>query len=59
MLSSTRGLAVMTTTFAGFKSYAGDFGGRNRGNLLSIEQGTATPYSLTKVEEPNGRNKVI
>ena len=51
MLSATRGLAVMTTTFAGYKPYAGDFGGRNKGNLLSFEQGTATPFAITKVQD--------
>merc|ERR1711988_1511676 len=51
LLSATRGLAVMSTTFAGYKAYAGDFGGRLRGNLLSFETGTATPFALTKVQE--------
>merc|ERR1719440_2341026 len=41
LLSATRGLAVMTSTFGGYKPYAGDYGGRDRGNLLSHEQGTA------------------
>lgn len=36
---------------AGYKPYAGDFGGRTRGNLLSFETGTATPFALTKVQE--------
>merc|ERR1719353_2757277 len=51
MLSATRGLAVMTTTFAGYKPYAGDFGGRDKGNLLSFEQGTATPFAISKVQD--------
>jgi len=51
LLSATKGLAVMSTTFAGYKPYAGDFGSRDRGNLLSFEQGTATPFSLTKVQD--------
>merc|ERR1719353_1387848 len=51
ILSATRGLAVMTTTFAGYKPYAGDFGGRDRGNLLSFEQGTATPFAISKVQD--------
>merc|ERR1719453_1741875 len=40
MLSATRGLAVMTSTFAGYRPYAGDYGGRDRGNLLCHETGT-------------------
>ena len=51
LLSATRGLAVMSTTFAGYKPYAGDFGGRERGNLLSFEAGTATPFAISKVQD--------
>ena len=51
LLSASRGLAVMSSTFAGYKPYAGDFGGRDRGNLLSFEQGTATPFAITKVQD--------
>ena len=51
LLSATRGLAVMSTTFAGYKPYAGDFGGRERGNLLCHEPGTATPFAISKVQE--------
>jgi len=51
ILSATRGLAVMSTTFAGYKSYAGDFGERERGNLLSFETGTASPFSLAKIQD--------
>ena len=51
LLSATRGLAVMSTTFAGYKPYAGDFGGRDRGNLLCHEPGTATPFAISKVQE--------
>ena len=41
----------MTTTFAGYKPYAGDFGGRNKGNLLSFETGTATPFAIMKTQD--------
>jgi GTP-binding protein len=51
LLSATRGLAVMSTTFAGYRQYAGDFGERDRGNLLSFEQGTASPFSLAKIQD--------
>jgi len=51
LLSATRGLAVMSTTFLGYRTYAGDFGGRDKGNLLSFEQGTATPFAITKVQD--------
>jgi GTP-binding protein len=51
LLSASRGLAVMSTTFLGYKPYAGDFGQRDRGNLLSFEAGTATPFSITKTQD--------
>ena len=41
----------MSTTFAGYRPYAGDFGERDRGNLLSFEQGTASPFSIAKIQE--------
>jgi len=50
LMTATRGLAVMTSTFAGYKRYTGDFPGRNRGNLLSYEQGTASAYGLEKAQ---------
>ena len=50
LMTATRGLAVMTATFGGYKPYAGDFPGRNRGNLLSHEQGTASAYALEKAQ---------
>jgi len=51
LLSATRGLAVMSSTFAGYKPYAGDFGERQRGNLLSFEAGTATPFAIMKTQD--------
>jgi len=51
LLSATRGLAVMSSTFAGYKAYAGDFGARDRGNLLSNEMGTVTPFACGKVQD--------
>ena len=51
LLSATRGLAVMSTTFAGYKTYAGSFGERDRGNLLSFETGTTSAFSLAKIQE--------
>ena len=41
----------MSSTFAGYKPFAGDFGGRDRGNMLSFEQGTVTPFAVTKVQD--------
>jgi len=51
LLSASRGLAVMSSSFLGYKPFAGDFGSRDRGNLLSYEQGTATPFSIMKTQD--------
>jgi GTP-binding protein len=51
LLSASRGLCVLSTTFTGYRKYAGDFGGRDRGNLLSFETGTVTPFSVGKIQE--------
>jgi len=51
LLSATKGLAMMSTTFAGYKPYAGAFAGRDRGNLLSSATGTVTGHALKSVQE--------
>jgi len=51
LMSATRGLAVMTTTFAGYRPYAGEFDKRERGNLLSHESGTVTSHGIMKAQE--------
>ena len=51
LLSATKGLAMMSTTFAGYKPYAGSFAGRDRGNLLSSATGTVTGHALKSVQE--------
>ena len=51
LLSVTRGLAVMNSTFAAYRPHAGDFSGRDRGNLLAHETGTATTHGLHKAQE--------
>lgn len=50
LLNSTRGLGVMTSTFAGYKPFAGDFGARTRGNLLSHDTGVANNHGLEKAQ---------
>jgi len=50
LLSITRGLMIMTSTFAGYKPYAGDFAGRTSGNLFSVETGTVTSYSIASAQ---------
>lgn len=51
LLTATRGLAIMSSTFGGYSAYAGDFGGRDRGNMLSHEAGVATPFAISKLQD--------
>merc|ERR1712127_410573 len=51
LLSATRGLAMMSTTFAGYKPFAGAFAGRDRGNLLSSATGSVTAHALKSLQE--------
>lgn len=51
LMSATKGMAVMTTTFAGYRPYAGDFDKREKGNLVSFETGKATSHGLQKAQE--------
>jgi len=51
LMTATRGLAVMTTTFAGYKPCAPEFGGRDRGNLLSSDSGVANGHGLYKAQQ--------
>jgi GTP-binding protein len=51
VLSATKGLATMTTTFGGYKAYAGDLPARSRGNLVSAETGVATGFAIMKLQD--------
>jgi GTP-binding protein len=50
VLTATKGLAIMTSTFGGYKAYAGDLDGRLKGNLVSMEQGVAAGHALMKLQ---------
>jgi len=50
LLTATRGLVIMTTSFSGYKPYAGDFPGRKVGNLVSMAAGAATSYSIESAQ---------
>ena len=51
LMTATQGNAVMTSTFAGYKPHAGEYGARTRGNILSTAQGPVTAYALDKVAQ--------
>ena len=42
---------MMSTTFAGYKPFAGAFAGRDRGNLLSSATGSVTAHALKSLQE--------
>ncbi len=51
-LTMTRGYGIMNHTFDSYKPMAkGKVGGRRNGVLVSMENGTATPYSIMQLED--------
>ena len=51
LLTATAGEAIMNHRFIAFEPYKGDIQGRINGSLISMEKGTAIPYSLDKLQE--------
>jgi len=51
MLTSTQGEAVMAHRFSEYKPWKGPIPGRNNGVLLAKQNGTATGYSLDKLQD--------
>ena len=50
-LTATRGLGVMNTLFHGYLPQAGPIGGRERGSLVSWENGVTSTFGLRNAEE--------
>jgi len=50
VLTASKGLAVMTTTFAGYKPSVGEYPKPDRGNIVATDPGTATTFSLMKAQ---------
>lgn len=50
-LTASRGTAVFNTLFDDYDSWAGDILARDRGSLISTEQGKITAYALRDVQE--------
>jgi GTP-binding protein len=50
-LTGTRGLGVMHHQFLEYLPFAGDVVRRSRGVMISINQGTSTPYALDSLQE--------
>lgn len=51
MLTNTAGEAVMAHRFIDYKPWKGPIPGRNNGVLISKNQGTATAYSIDKLQD--------
>ncbi|NAS32456.1 translational GTPase TypA [Flavobacteriaceae bacterium R38] len=51
LLTATAGEAIMNHRFIEFQPFKGEIAGRNSGSLISMEKGTAIPYSLDKLQE--------
>ena len=51
ILTSTAGQAVMTHRFRAFEPFKGDFNVRNKGALISMEQGQATAYAIDRLQD--------
>lgn len=51
MLTATQGEAIMTHRFKEFQPYKGEVPGRINGSLISMETGTAIPYSIFNLQE--------
>ncbi len=50
-LTETRGMGIMTHRFVDYAPWAGDIPSRNRGALVSVDEGIATSYSLENLQE--------
>jgi GTP-binding protein len=51
LITATAGEAIMNHRFVGFEPYKGDIPGRINGSLISMEKGTAIPYSMDKMQD--------
>jgi GTP-binding protein len=51
LITATAGEAIMNHRFVAFEPYKGEIPGRINGSLISMEKGTAIPYSLDKLQD--------
>lgn len=49
-LTDTRGLGIMSSRFVGYEPWRGEVSHRDRGSLVSMEDGPATGYSLENLQ---------
>jgi len=51
MLTATAGEAVMTHRFSSYEPFKGEFKGKNKGALVSMEAGQSTAYAIDKLQD--------
>lgn len=51
LLTATAGETIMTHRFLEYQPYKGEIPGRMNGSLISMEQGSAIPFSLSNLQE--------
>ncbi|PKR80201.1 translational GTPase TypA [Brumimicrobium salinarum] len=51
LLTQTAGEAIMNHRFVEFQKYKGEIPGRTNGSLISMEKGSAIPYSLNNLQD--------
>jgi len=51
MLTATAGEAVMTHRFMDYEPYKGDIPGRNKGSLVSMEEGQALAFAIDRLQD--------
>jgi len=51
LITQTAGEAIVTHRFLEYQPFKGDIPGRQNGSLISLEQGTAIPYSINNLQE--------
>ena len=51
LLTATAGEAIMSHRFIEYQPFKGNIPGRINGSLVSLENGTAIPYSIDKIQE--------
>ncbi len=51
LITATAGEAIMNHRFVGFEPYKGEIAGRINGSMISMEKGTAIPYSMDKLQD--------
>jgi GTP-binding protein len=51
ILTSTGGTAVMTHRFLSYQPFKGEISERNKGSLVSMEQGQALPFAIDRLQD--------